>query len=197
MRITSMARRHQLIKPGSVVWLIPSGGAAYLWARAHEIGHLGGLGAAEGFSLALWPLLVTAAVFGPAGVFWACVPRGWRKRWNRSHGRPCITAMLRRAILHADRHRCLYCGARAALQFDHVFPYSLGGRASLWNLAVLCARCNRVKSNYWRFRSGHVVYRAWEGSADARTAAAILAAERLARWNVARWVRAAWGLGVL
>jgi len=38
------------------------------------------------------------------------------------------------------------------------------------------------------------VYRAWEGSADAITAAAILAVEKRARLNPARWWRAAWSL---
>ena len=42
---------------------------------------------------------------------------------------------------------CQLCHIDQDLQFDHVFPASLGGQGSLENLQLLCGSCNRFKSN--------------------------------------------------
>lgn len=166
------------------------------WLELGRPGHAGGLAAAVGLALAVWPLVVLAVVFGIPAALVSVIPWRWRRAWRHRHAyRPHIPNRVRRAVYAADRHRCLWCGGDLdGLQLDHVRPWSLGGLSSLWNLVTLCGPCNRVKSNFWRFRSGHVVYRAWEGSADAITAAAILAVEKRARCNPARWWRAAWSL---
>lgn len=169
------------------------GGGWWAWTAAGHPGHLAGLAGAAGLALAVWPLALLAVVFGTPAALASVIPWRWRVAWRRR--RDHVPARIRRAVFAADRHRCLWCrGDLGGLQLDHVRPWSLGGLSSLWNLVTLCAPCNLVKSNYWRFRSGHVVYRSWEGSADAATAAAILAVEKRARLNPARWWRAAWSL---
>jgi 5-methylcytosine-specific restriction endonuclease McrA len=186
------------LRPGMASWVIPAGGGAWLWDKTHDAGHVPGLLTAEVFCFIFWPLVLVLVLYCGPGLPLALVP--WRaRRWYRElrGGRPAIASWLRRGVLAADRHRCCYCGGRWELQLDHIRPWSLGGLSVLWNFAVLCGRCNRVKSNYWRFRSGHVVYRAWAGSADAALAERILAHEKRHRLNLARWVRAAWALGVI
>ncbi|WP_407695941.1 HNH endonuclease [Sphaerimonospora thailandensis] len=50
---------------------------------------------------------------------------------------------------------CRYCGRRVhtrrkgpgKLHFDHVIPWSKGGRHAVENLVVSCQRCNLRKSN--------------------------------------------------
>jgi hypothetical protein len=71
-------------------------------------------------------------------------------------------------------------------------PWSRGGLTSLWNCSVLCALHNRIKSDYWVYRSGRACYRPWDGHANEALAADILAAERRARINLLRWLAAAW-----
>lgn len=95
----------------------------------------------------------------------------------------------------ADRYRCVFCKSAQQPQVDHIRPWAAGGLNSLFNFAILCGPCNRVKSNYWRYRGGFEMYRGWEGSEDMITARRILACERRHRWNPLRWLRAAWALG--
>lgn len=144
----------------------------------------------------LWPPVVLA-LMAALTVPHLLVPRQWRMLYRHTHGRAgarsaYIPNHLRKATLHADRKKCLYCGSRAQLQIDHILPWAAGGRTWFWNLAVLCARCNKVKSNYWHKTPG--MYRPFPGADNPRLAAAIERKERLHRWNPARMGRAAWGL---
>jgi hypothetical protein len=141
------------------------------------------------------------------------IPDSWRIRWRKgSDHRPAFRMWLKRAVDAADRHRCCYCGARGSLQFDHVKPWSRGGLNALWNLMRLCARCNRVKSNYWVARDGYVFYRPFmdgnklaaemcresglpPGTTAEQIAADILRFELRHRWHPGRWIRAGWQLG--
>lgn len=52
---------------------------------------------------------------------------------------------LRRAVFERDGGRCVECGARFDLQYDHVIPLALGGASTLENLQILCAGCNGRK----------------------------------------------------
>ncbi len=61
-----------------------------------------------------------------------------------------ISSSLRALVLERDKYRCMFCGATAEqtqLQVDHIIPRDEGGTDSLDNLATLCQRCNRGKSN--------------------------------------------------
>jgi hypothetical protein len=168
-------------------------GAAYCWHRMHDPGHLAGLAALAALALTASLVLVTAA---PClrGCAPALVPRARRIRYRRGRARPAIPAWLRRAVLAADQHRCVYCGSRAVLQVDHIRPWALGGLTALFNLAVLCRAHNLVKSNYWRDPDGYVHYRPFAGAADVTAAASILRAERRCRRSPLRWLRVAWAV---
>src|ERR1700716_3610976 len=54
--------------------------------------------------------------------------------------------MTRAALMHRDRYRCGYCGARAET-IDHVVPRSRGGEHSWENCVASCAPCNHRKAD--------------------------------------------------
>ncbi|MGH3796527.1 MAG: HNH endonuclease [Pseudonocardiaceae bacterium] len=54
--------------------------------------------------------------------------------------------MTRAALMHRDRYRCAYCGARAET-IDHVVPRSRGGEHCWENCVACCARCNHRKAD--------------------------------------------------
>ena len=64
-----------------------------------------------------------------------------------------IPAAMKRAVFHRDHGACGFrdrktgktCGSRHALEFDHVFPLSLGGATTAENLRLLCAAHHRGK----------------------------------------------------
>jgi len=65
--------------------------------------------------------------------------------------------LTRAALMHRDRYRCGYCGARAET-IDHVVPRSRGGLHTWENCVASCARCNHRKADRllselgWRLR---------------------------------------------
>jgi 5-methylcytosine-specific restriction endonuclease McrA len=58
-----------------------------------------------------------------------------------------IPSDVRRAVFERDGGRCAECGATFDLQYDHVLPVALGGATTVENLQLLCADCNRRKSD--------------------------------------------------
>lgn len=61
-----------------------------------------------------------------------------------------IPDSARYMILKESGQRCALCGATKAerpLDVDHIRPRSRGGTNDLWNLQVLCSKCNRSKGN--------------------------------------------------
>ena len=54
--------------------------------------------------------------------------------------------MTRAALMHRDRFRCAYCGAKADT-VDHVVPRSRGGAHSWENCVAACANCNHRKAD--------------------------------------------------
>jgi hypothetical protein len=148
--------------------------------------------------IAVLAACAAAGLLSRPAVLAVIVPRRWRAWWRHLHPgyRPHIRVRLRRAVEAADRYRCVSCREPFDLQLDHIRPWSSGGPTALWNLALLCGWCNRVKSNYWQYRSGFVSYRPY-GTGDLALAAEILRAERRARANPFRWLRAClalWGI---
>ncbi|TVQ66111.1 MAG: HNH endonuclease [Balneolaceae bacterium] len=55
--------------------------------------------------------------------------------------------LSRKNIMKRDRHMCQYCGSKADLTLDHVYPRSRGGRDSWENLVTACTRCNVRKGD--------------------------------------------------
>ena len=54
--------------------------------------------------------------------------------------------MTRAALMHRDRFRCAYCGAKADT-VDHVIPRSRGGDHSWENCVAACSGCNHRKAD--------------------------------------------------
>ena len=59
--------------------------------------------------------------------------------------RPPIPRAVRQAVFERDRGRCVDCGERFDLQYDHIIPVALGGASTAANLQLLCGDCNRRK----------------------------------------------------
>jgi len=63
------------------------------------------------------------------------------------HRRDGIPEDVRRFVFRRDAGACQECGSNELLQFDHIIPVTLGGSSEPENLQLLCARCNREKSD--------------------------------------------------
>lgn len=150
-------------------------------------GFLGLLGTGLLISL-FYPLIVLMAIEAPGGL----VPWQWRAWWRKGEAhRPSVRKRLRRVVYAADGYACAYCRKSHDIQLDHMRPWSLGGRTSFFNSMTLCGTCNRIKSNYWRFRSRRVTYHSFDGYHYPAKAAEILAFEMRHRWSPWRFIRAA------
>jgi hypothetical protein len=64
---------------------------------------------------------------------------------ERAEARAPIPRQVRLAVFERDGGRCVECGSRFDIQYDHVIPVALGGASTAENLQVLCAPCNRAK----------------------------------------------------
>jgi 5-methylcytosine-specific restriction endonuclease McrA len=65
-------------------------------------------------------------------------------------GRPTrvpISTEMRRAVFERDGGRCVECDGGFDLQYDHILPVAHGGATTFQNLQLLCADCNRRKSD--------------------------------------------------
>lgn len=58
-----------------------------------------------------------------------------------------ISKSVRREVWRRDRGRCVECGSRVNLEYDHIIPFSKGGSNTGRNIQLLCQDCNRKKYN--------------------------------------------------
>lgn len=61
-----------------------------------------------------------------------------------------IPASVKREVYVRDK-KCVNCGSKRNLNFDHRLPYSLGGKTSIENIRLLCFECNQ---RAWMTSSG-------------------------------------------
>lgn len=59
-----------------------------------------------------------------------------------------LTDFTRRQVRERDQYTCLCCGRRGRgirLEVDHIKPLAMGGTNDIFNLQILCNRCNDIK----------------------------------------------------
>lgn len=67
--------------------------------------------------------------------------KGKREDWPSRY----IPDLVKEAVLNRDGHKCVACGEKDNLEFDHIVPVSQGGPSTEKNLQLLCRSCNRKK----------------------------------------------------
>lgn len=58
-----------------------------------------------------------------------------------------IAENVRLFVWRRDGGRCVKCGSRERLEFDHIIPVSAGGSSTERNVQLLCEFCNRSKGS--------------------------------------------------
>lgn len=56
-----------------------------------------------------------------------------------------IPESVRIEVWRRDQGKCVRCGSRNKLEYDHIIPVSLGGGNTARNIELLCEACNRAK----------------------------------------------------
>jgi hypothetical protein len=59
--------------------------------------------------------------------------------------RESIPESVRHEVWRRDQGRCVDCGSRERLEFDHIIPVSQGGSNTARNIELRCETCNRRK----------------------------------------------------
>jgi len=63
-----------------------------------------------------------------------------------SPGRKPIPAQIRREVWRRDNGRCVDCGSRERLEYDHIIALANGGSNTARNIELRCESCNRKKA---------------------------------------------------
>lgn len=58
-----------------------------------------------------------------------------------------ISATTKKIVFARDGGVCQCCGSSLSLEYDHITPFSCGGKNDASNIQLLCQKCNRSKSN--------------------------------------------------
>lgn len=61
--------------------------------------------------------------------------------------RDAIPSAVRREVWRRDEGKCVKCGSRKNLEYDHIIPVAEGGSNTARNIELLCEACNRAKSD--------------------------------------------------
>jgi len=56
-----------------------------------------------------------------------------------------ISDEVKMFVWQRDGGKCVKCGSREKLEFDHIIPFSKGGSSTARNIQILCETCNRSK----------------------------------------------------
>lgn len=55
---------------------------------------------------------------------------------------------VRLEVWHRDQGKCVQCGNKEYLEYDHIIPYSKGGASTTKNIQLLCRKCNLAKRDH-------------------------------------------------
>jgi hypothetical protein len=58
-----------------------------------------------------------------------------------------IPESVQRFVWQRDEGKCVKCGSREQLEFDHIIPVSKGGSNTARNIQLMCEPCNRQKGD--------------------------------------------------
>lgn len=58
-----------------------------------------------------------------------------------------IAGNVRLFVWQRDGGKCVKCGSRERLEFDHIIPFSAGGSSTERNIQLLCESSNRAKGS--------------------------------------------------
>ena len=64
--------------------------------------------------------------------------------------REAIPESVRMFVWQRDEGKCVKCGGKERLEFDHVIPVADGGSSTERNVQLLCEACNRAKGRSLR-----------------------------------------------
>jgi len=67
---------------------------------------------------------------------------------NSSEDKPdrYIPSSVKLSVWRRDQGKCVECGSKEKLEYDHIIPVSTGGSNTERNIQLLCEKCNRKKS---------------------------------------------------
>jgi hypothetical protein len=65
----------------------------------------------------------------------------------KNNTRTKIPDDVRIFVWQRDEGRCVECGSKEKLEYDHIIPVSKGGSNTARNVQLLCEGCNRKKSD--------------------------------------------------
>ena len=54
-----------------------------------------------------------------------------------------IPTRVRKNVRRRDEGKCVDCGSKKNLEYDHIIPISAGGRNSARNIRLLCKECKK------------------------------------------------------
>ena len=57
-----------------------------------------------------------------------------------------IPSAVKLSVWRRDQGKCVECGSKEKLEYDHIIPVSKGGSNTERNIQLLCEKCNRKKS---------------------------------------------------
>lgn len=57
-----------------------------------------------------------------------------------------IPSSVKISVWRRDQGKCIQCGSKEKLEYDHIIPISKGGANTERNVQLLCEKCNREKS---------------------------------------------------
>jgi hypothetical protein len=91
------------------------------------------------FVVASWAIALGVLASKGRGSTGSAAPaKGQRKRER-------IPDKVQMYVWQRDGGKCVKCGSKEFLEYDHIVPLSRGGSNTQRNLQLLCQRCNRTK----------------------------------------------------